>query len=782
MYKIAQLILTPGQRANTAGEIFVAQPDADKEALAGKLFILIEIESKGTDSLKIINFLTENLNRNYYQSEKMILRERVKTVKIEHIFESALAKTNKSLAEFWRAEKIKIEPRLINVTAGVIYENSLHFADMGKNKAFLIYKSPHRPVRPDKKKLPASNQLEYKIVDIIERSASGRMKEPEKEARANDKTILNKLFSNVISGSVPAGGYFLFANEALPEYLSSKQMVEIFTALPPASAVEQVKNLLSSINSYVSFLGIIIKNTAGAGEIESRKEIKSSSLGSISNLKSVEEKTEKLLSSGGGLNLKRGISFFSAIIGKFSGGKKDSLMAPLKDKIFFKKKTAFISLAGTYRTVGNIASYLVNFIFYALKNVRKLILAVTDKSARDEVTAKIKDACLNAVRKIKNIPFWFKNLSKKNKILLIIIVVFSLLFLGNLAMLTLKNKDAKENSAFLNLTELIKQKENQVEASLLYNNEDRAKKLLSEIRELLAQLPRKNDSQTKEYTVLFNKYNEQLEKIKHAIKIANPAELANFANLETAAGPSSIILAGNKIYAGDAGKKLIYSLDISNNLITSISSVEAKIDALKYPAKDKNDNIYYLNGNNIIQLETKTGKVKNPSIDIAAGARIVSTAVFNNKLYLLDAKNGQIYVYAKAGDAFPPPISWLEEKSDFADAVSLDIDGSIYVLKKDGQALKYLRGEKENFTLNSVEPSLSSPLKINAQAESDYIYILEPVKKRLIVYDKTGKFLTQYEFEKLADLKDFTVDEVKKTIYLLNGASVYKVEATHLEK
>ena len=58
-YKISQLILTPGQKSSTISEIFLSQPDAQKENLGGKLWLLIEIEINKNNSLKIINFLIE---------------------------------------------------------------------------------------------------------------------------------------------------------------------------------------------------------------------------------------------------------------------------------------------------------------------------------------------------------------------------------------------------------------------------------------------------------------------------------------------------------------------------------------------------------------------------------------------------------------------------------------------------------------------------------------------------------------------------------------------------
>ena len=139
-YKIAQLSLSPGRNASTSGDVFVAQPDSIKEDLAGKLFIIIEIESSTTKDLKIINFLIDNLHHNYYNSEKILLRERISTLKIEHIFEAALAKTNKNFNAFLESNKYVLNPSSINLTAGVIHEDNLYLANRGKNKAFLIYK------------------------------------------------------------------------------------------------------------------------------------------------------------------------------------------------------------------------------------------------------------------------------------------------------------------------------------------------------------------------------------------------------------------------------------------------------------------------------------------------------------------------------------------------------------------------------------------------------------------------------------------------------------------
>src|SRR6056297_750627 len=178
-YKISQIFLNSGTKTSSAGEIFISQPDEYKESLAGKLFVLLEIESSKSRALKIANFLVNNINYNYYQNEKILLREKVNSITVEHIFETTLTNVNKDLIDFLNQEKIKVSPYSINITAGVVYGSELYFSTVGKNKNLLIF-----PQGRDN-----GGKIKYGINDI------GDSKKQQTQA-----TNLFKLFSDVISG------------------------------------------------------------------------------------------------------------------------------------------------------------------------------------------------------------------------------------------------------------------------------------------------------------------------------------------------------------------------------------------------------------------------------------------------------------------------------------------------------------------------------------------------------------------------------------------------------
>src|SRR3989339_590633 len=613
-HKLAQLSLSTSNKAGSTGDIFVAQPDSTKESLAGKLFIIVEINSTKIEGLKIINFLIDNINHNYYQNEKIILRERISTLTVEHIFEAALAKINKNFSEYTRNEKTDIKLKDINITVGIIHENEIYFTNNGKNKIFLIYKS----------KVQETNEKEYQISEI------GKQNENDKNQSASQK-----LFSNVISGKIPPNGFFLFTNEALPEYIGSNQLTKIITT----------KEKLSGI----------IKNFNQNG--------------------------------------------------------------------------------------GRIKLWIINLIYGIV------------------------------------------GLNKKSKIFLILSLIFLILFIFNLSRIKIGQNKQEEKEKYNQLTSLIEQKQNQAEANLLYNNEGGAKKLFDEIDRLINEFPNETEEQQKKHNEFREKFDSQMEKIRKITKIENPEIVANLKNLTSAANPKNIILTKglNKIFSGDSVQKSVYMLDIASKIITTITNLEYPIETLETAAIYDND-IYYLNNSNIVKLDTEKEQLK--TMDIAlSGKKTVAMSTYNNRLYCLSPENNQIYRYKNNGSVFNEQYAWILEKTDLNSAVDLSIDGYIYVLKNNGEIIKLLKGQI-SATLNAnsiVDPPMENVTKLFVSPELKYIYVLEPINRRLILFDKTGKFLMQYLLPNASDLKDFAVDEKNKIIYFLDNASIYKIGATHFE-
>ncbi|MCK5510039.1 hypothetical protein KAI65_00640 [Candidatus Parcubacteria bacterium] len=753
-HKIGQLILTPGKKANTVCDIFVAQTDAHKEYLAGKLFILIEIGENSADSLKIINFLIDTLNHNYYQSEKILLRERISTLKVEHIFEAALAKTNKNFKDYLESAKIKTKIADINITAGIIHNKNLYLSSSDKNKAFLIYKTQ------TKEKLKTANNKKdsvYKITDIVNQANSDH----------ETREVKNKIFSNVISGKMPPQSYFFITNEALPEYLSKKQIIETVTLLPPAGAIEQIKQTLAKINSYISFIGLIIKSQEIAfNESKITAATKSSVEKSIINLNKTEDTTENLLSPTGIISPKR---WFGALTDKFLNRNiSQAAELGLKDKILVKRKTPALNVLKN-----------IFLIFSALfKNISRLLKNLSAKKDFKNISKPLKTKTNNFFSLFAN---FFSGMNIKNKTLLFLGIIIIIIFSINLTLQKNKQETIELEENFDELTALIEQKQNQAEANMLFSNEGGAKKLYDEIKALMAELPQQTEEQIEQYSEFDEKYNVFLEKIRRVEHFANIKELINISNITPNASIENLIYSpkNNKIYIADSKQKSIFIFDTNDNTATTFTDLEQEIFGMSSAAMINDSSIYYFGQNSLLIYDFENNNLKNYPININNG-EIADSDSYNNRLYLLDKKNKQILRYNTANYSFTSPYAWIQEPVLIDDFVSMSIDGHIYVLGKNNQVIKYLRGQALDFSLEAIEPLLVNPIKIQASKENDYLYVLDPSENRLIVYDKNGQFTMQYMEKIFSLLKDFILDEENKKIYFLNDNSVYQADLIHL--
>ncbi len=758
-YKTASLILNSEQKSSSSSDIFIAQPDSYKENLAGRLFILIEMESSKPAALKVINFLINNINYNYYQNEKLLLKEKVDSIRTENIFQDSLAKTNRDLVNFLNQEKIKISPYAFNVTAAVIHDEELHFSVVGKNRNFLIYKEKTGTLKKKGGKVFEPEKIEHKITEV------GENREQDPKA-----VNINKLFSNFTSGRIPSGGYFMMGNEALYEYISSKQIVNIITKLSPTGAAEQIKNTLSQVNAYITFLGIIIKNST-SDEVSKeglKKEMEEKSKRYMNQIDAVEHQTENIMAPSGIINLKK--------IKKTRDSepkKKDNFAQ--KNFRLFKEHISFKRRKGLLKNILSNISKAVSFVFFlaisTVKNMtnKKKVLDLGQKTKRSLAILKDKFSKKETEGGLKN----------KHKAILISAFVLLIVFSINLTITKQKNEKLAQKEAFGSLVEKIEKKQNKIDANLLYNNEDKAKQLLWENKELLASIAEDKKQGNEKLKKITAKQEEQINRIRHIKKVETGDNIADFSVLNDKANAQNLIIHNNTVYLGDSSQESIYKIDLLEDINTANNELPDNVHYLDYPTAT-DSGINYLNKDNIliVEKEGRRENIKNIPIGLPGNDNIISMASFNNNLYLLGRK--QIYRYSRTNNGFSSPSEWLKTNEDLSKIVDIAIDGYIYILKVDGTIKKLLRGEEEEFENEELYEPIKNANKIITSSEHEYIYIFEPINKRLVVFDKEGKFISQYVFD-MENIEDIDVSEKSMKIYVLKNNSVYKSELSHME-
>lgn len=758
-YKIASLILNAGKTPNTINRVFIAQPDALKENLAGRLFVLAEIKGRRVESEKILAFLINTINSDYYGDEKILLRQKVETIKVENIFESVLTKTNKSLVDFINEEKIKISQYSANLVVGVVYENKLYFSNLGKNKALLIY--------PRQDKFAVTNVESGSEEENGASKAGALVHEP-------------KFFSSVVSGEIPTNSYFVFTNEALPEYLSPKELTTVVTKLPPIVAAEQIKNTLAQINSYVPFLGIIIKNSFGQ-DLESEIYEKSvSAQSSISNLNYTEEKTEKMLSPAGIISLKKTGQGLSNIIKNIWPKKPERPQSsreisrqevrsektpmpalPLKIKESATPREPFIikeKIFGRRKTIS---------IWPPIKNALQNFVLIFSGSFIKQIGQNLKNA--------------FSGLNKNRRRLLVPLGILILILIVSLAYKRINNHYQEQQKTFDDLVAQIEDKQNQVDSYLLYNNEEGAKQVLINLQELLKNFPQKTKKEKEKYQLLESKVAAVAARVQHLTKTDRGQEILKASDIKPEAEVNNLFLLNGQLYLADNKNHNVYTFDLKNKSTSTISL--ASSSDLSKPS-EADGNLYYLDGKQLVKvdLKTKTGQLLKIE---GLGSALSDYRLYNSGLYVLSADSSQIYRLNLKGDTFSAPTPWLKEAIDLKNSVSFTIDGTIYVLNKNGSIAKLYRGQRQDLNISSIIPPLENANKLISG--SKYFYIFELNSKRLAVFAKTdtkdgpkaGAFLAQFDLSAFESLKDIQMNEANKEAYILNANSVYSLKLNY---
>lgn len=166
--------------------------------------------------------------------------------------------------------------------------------------------------------------------------------------------------------------------------------------------------------------------------------------------------------------------------------------------------------------------------------------------------------------------------------------------------------------------------------------------------------------------------------------------------------------------------------------------------------------------NKVLYIQSYTGSLysyaiatkKFDSLVPAEGSPALSTGlgVFSNTLYLLDPAENQIWKHTLAGGDLSAATAYLKnKKANLADGVGISIDGSLFVMHKNGEVNKFTRGILADFKLAGIP----APFNVIDQAlgfsaiEDGTVYYLsdrgnETIPPRIIEFDKTGRFTHQY--------------------------------------
>lgn len=755
IFEFGQFVIHP-KDSKSICKIFVSEPE--KEKSLGRLVGIIEIESpQSKANLQVLEKLSTEIQNLYFKTaEASIKSQPNSSSNFETIFEHALHKINQIIFEVSNQlflSQMSFEPKIkspgkINAALALIQNNNLYLSQSGRIFSFLIYQTK-------------SN--DYKIINILENAAG-------QEAKQTSKQV--SFFSNIINGQIELGNFFVFCTESILDYLSIDKLKKTIAGRSPDEASLSIKNLLDEIESSSSFAALIIrpqpeiKESLPLQTVQTQISDKIPPIKSMHELLATESKTEKLLTPSLKLNIRK--PFLKILAG----------LRPKEGKNF-KNITFKILKLLIYYPCLFIGKILYSFFHFLYKSILLIFyFAFRQKEKRKKTTKEI----LQEVKQpFKKTAVWFVALPKSSKIFLLLALIFIFLFAQSIFFLNRKYENEAEIEAYNVTVNTIQNKKNEAEASLIYNDEENARKKLLEANDLAEELPRNSKKRKETRENLLNEIQVLLAKLQHIVDIDNPFLIADLINQDPQAMTRDIFAVGDDLYTFNPQNNLIYKINAENKTVEIIDSTIPAPNHLEIGVQKNKDSIlFYHTGKNLFEfdLENQTGK----TIDIILEnneQEFKDIDLYNQRLYFLDIKNNQIWKHLPTLSGYARGAPWLKENLDITSASSMAIDGAIYLAKNNGELLRLASGYKENFEAK-IDPALSSPTKIWTSPDTNYLYVLEPATKRLVVLDKNGKLKIQYRSSQFDGLKDFVVLEKEKKIYLLCGNKIYGIAVTHL--
>ena len=703
----------------------------------GRLFGIFEINTPSRENAQILTQLISDLEETYYSQIDNGLE-------VEQSLERTLAEINQKFTRLITEKKIYLVGNLneftikekINLAVGVLFESQLYISYLNNIGIFLVHKT----------------KQDYKLIDIKKIA-------PEDKNQPDQQNVA-KIFANLIAGELMPQDYLFLCNSSFLNSVSLERIQKIITSLPLHKAAEYFKNSLLQFEGH-NFAAIMIKNSLV--DTMATKAI-SSSLTSITELNTTETSTENLLEPSFWSNLKALPAFLNNLIGGKEGKNKEQNIEAVKYEATANAKSLS---SNPLKKSGDFISLKLKKVIYRLgmKTPR-----LNEKFNNLKIFLRLKIAYFgNSLKKIPNL----------SKILLIAAIFLIILFIYSTSYFKnqqVKNEHSKE---FDNVAAQIEEKRNQAESDLIYNNEDKARTEIADAQNLLVSLKIESKSQKDKQAELSQSIDVVVAKLRHITMINEPILIADLgAQQANNIDVKNLIYKNGNILAFDSINNFAYRINLDNQKIDKFNSNLSDMGQIAKANNIDDKSLIYTDKNSFYQFNNNFSPL---DVSLPANSKIIDYANYLGRLYIIDLNSNQIYRLSQTPTGYGPSAAWLKDTLDLKNIVSMSIDTNIWLLENTGQIFKFNKGKKQSFSLKNVDPQLETPLQIFTNDETNYIYILEPKNKRIIVTDKEGNLITQYYSPSFDNLKAFATLEKEKKMFVINDNKIYFFNLTHIK-
>lgn len=734
----------------------ITEPSTPEERDKGYFFVICEINNGDTEYIARMQGIIDEIENSYYEIPDQVGQSALEVI---------LNKVNQENISMIRPDIS------LHCIIGAIRHNDIIFSFYGHPQMLLFYKT---------------KDDSFKKMDLVE------------ENKSNEHPENTQLFSQLVQGKIGQNDFFFAGTPNITNYFNHDRLQKIITTRHPKQSSEHLQKVLSELQNSTSFGGIIINLQEASEPIQITKTSpikKGGSEKSLRNLFSTEKTTADILSPSFLPKFQEKVNetFTTQHEQERLTQQQETMRANTEITSSHLRarqdKIRYASNKNYQQTIVAIAQFAWKFIkffirillsvlifigsiFAALgRNLGLLFFAATNyQNRRHNIILEWKTGWRNFKDNIKRLPLITKILLSAS-ILLILVFTNGIIYIKN------KQKKEERIRTYTETRNTINSKLSQAESALVYGNTEAALAQIAEARQLSQTLP---CDTVAEKTACQN-LKEKLETAAlraRKITVASAQTLTDWNELAQGVEFNSIFFLNNKIYGFSADSSDILTYDLLTKEPQRITPGVSIKNFVAASVPKENDYAVLLSQNqDVVQFNPSDNTWKKVDISFPAqNAHITSLAVYNRRLYTLDAENKKIYRHDAIKNGFSMGKEWTQNNpADLSAGIDMTIDGDVFVLNNNGSVVKFTKGQMQNFAFSTIDPPLAAANKIWTYNDIKYTYVLDSAEKRIVIFDKLGQMKNQITANEFSNPTGMIVDEEKNTAYILDENTLYQI-------
>ncbi len=711
----------------------------DKETAdrVGRVFGIITADTKGRKGEALAAHLEDAFTRGAAEAVRKLPGDAPQ----DQLFEAAIARVNHAMNRLFGEYGLDVEPERVTSAIIAVRDHDVVAATWGKPTVLLYHP------------LPSGRA---KVLDLVDDSQA--------EAPAPFKTAnVRRCFGSIIAGRMGKRDRLLLSSHDLRPYLGEEKLEATVVANDPAAATTVLGQLLSPMREEVAIAALVV-DVAEIRYVESDPSLApaaksvppSATSASIAKLLKTQSETVETMTPSliGGIG-KKMTGMFTHTESERPAATEPAVhaAAPAKTAPAPQPLAPAKSGVSATSTLAKGAKAAGHGLAVTGKAAWSLLSMLVSAEKRRAAVSGIRDG---ADRSMNRLIDRFNSLSTLSRVLLF--AALSLVMVAKGGVLAASINRAQEERVAMQERALasVQQKIDSAEASLIYRDEGRARELLTEATAAVNALPDKKPAEQQAKDALRNKIAGAYDGLRREVKLGQP-EIA--ASVTTGAETPALakLASADGILWSVSSKGEVFKVSVADGAAEKVADVPGG----EVPA------IFFTLGKDVFTaakdgrgaVVTLAGKTSARTVDFQGSDSTVSDAdIYNSRLYVLDAAHNRIMRHPAVDTGFGQAQGYLKDGTDLSQAVSMAIDGSVYVLRKDGSISRIVKGLQEQFAVSPADPPVTAPLRLRTEKESD-LFVLDSSPARILRYNKkTGVLMAQYVNDALKGATDFAID------------------------